>query len=99
MGNTKKRTKIKDEDNTFSVINLTKLAAAAGVNYHKARFNIVGRYRESSLTDNERTQLANALFTEVRRTFNFLGFEIQPHRRIQMKASSEDDSSTSVSAA
>jgi len=66
----------------FRVVNLSQLASAAKVDYHKVRFTVVGRYKDDNLTQNERTQLANALYAEVRHAFKYLGFDINPHHRL-----------------
>ncbi len=67
----------------FSVVNIKGLAKAAGTNYNKLRFNIVGRYKEPTITYNEMTILANTLHEEISKTFEFLGFKLPPHKRIK----------------
>jgi hypothetical protein len=67
----------------FNVVNIKGLAKAAGTNYNRLRFNIVGRYKEQTITENEKTELANALHDEISKTFEFLGFTLPPHRRIK----------------
>lgn len=62
----------------FKIINLKDLCRESGTDQFKLRNNINGMY--DSLTVNEKTALANALFLKVRKVFIYLGFDITMKR-------------------
>ncbi len=63
----------------FKIINQKDLSREAKIDLFKLRNNINGLYE--SLTANEKTQLANALYIKVRKVFKFLGFDITMKRK------------------
>lgn len=61
----------------FKVISIRQLSQESGVNYNKIRESIVLiKPHYSSMTDNEKTQLANTLFKNLTLVFRDLGREI-----------------------
>lgn len=78
-----KKKNVQEIPQEFDVINLKALTDAANVDYHKTRFNLVGRYAKPTLTANEHTLLVNALYEKVSKTFEYLGFSLPPPQRIK----------------
>lgn len=61
-------------ENKYKIISLRHLAQSAEIEPMKLYHNLMGRY--SSLTDNEKTQLANALHDGLKEFSKFIGVEI-----------------------
>ena len=62
----------------YRIISLRILCELAGIPYSKVRNTIASIYpRYNSLTDNEKTQLSNKLFTEVQKIFKDMGCRIK----------------------
>lgn len=66
------------KDNPFPIVNLLELGRQSGINNQTIRKNFLGEY--DSLDANHKTHIANALYTEVRKVFKFLGFDITMKR-------------------
>ena len=60
------------------IISLRNLSSKAGIAYHKVYHNLVGTFK--SLTHQEKTQLANALYDGISPFLKELGFYITIHR-------------------
>lgn len=65
------------------IISLVKLAKSSNIDYMKLYYNISGRY--NSLDFNDKTAICNALQSEIKPLFEFLGFNIKL-TRIKTKA-------------
>ncbi len=68
----------KKKDIPFKIVNLLELSRLSKVHSQTIRNNILGEY--SSLDANAKTQIANALYAEVRKFFKWLGFDITMKR-------------------
>lgn len=74
----------KNKGDIHSIINLRRLAEAAGVDYYKLYHNITGRYSNENgkaLGANERIELTNALHSELSKLSDFLDIDIIVRRR------------------
>lgn len=61
----------------FKLINIFHLSKIAEVNYYKVRDSLASdKPKYNSLSDNEKTQLANTLFSGLKKVFSDLGREI-----------------------
>jgi hypothetical protein len=61
----------------WQIISIKKLSELAGVQYMKIRdTTAIDKPLYNSLTDNEKTQLANNLFIEMQKVFKDLGRKI-----------------------
>ena len=63
----------------YPIINFRKLAAITGVGYQRL-YNILGHGIYDSMTGNERTHIANAVYPHINTFFNRLGFYIEMKR-------------------
>lgn len=63
------------QEDKFKIVSLKYWSEITSIGYFKLRDNFVTR-KYNSLKANEKTQLANALFSEVKKIFSELGFEI-----------------------
>ena len=61
--------------NKLSLINLTKLAKAAKVNYFKIYFRKNGTTK-MELDQNDKTKIVNAIHKDIKPLFEELGFEV-----------------------
>lgn len=63
----------------FKIINLSHLSKISGINYQKI-YNVLVSKIYNTLSDNERTKISNALYTEAKSVFKELGFNIEVTR-------------------
>ncbi len=77
MANEKVKSKTNKGD--FAIISLNFLSELTGITYTRLYSNWVLKAYDS-ITDNEKTTLANAMFAEVKKAFKVLGFKITIER-------------------
>jgi hypothetical protein len=71
--------KSKTSKGEFSIISLKFLSELTNISYPRLYSNWVLKSYDS-LTDNEKTTIANAIFAEVKKAFKVLGFKITIER-------------------
>lgn len=71
--------KSKTNKGEFAIISLKFLSEITGISYPRLYSNWVLKAYDS-LNDNEKTTIANAIFTEVKKVFKSLGFKITMER-------------------
>lgn len=69
----------KNNGGGFDIISMKRLSELAKVSYRRI-YDVLVVNKYDSLTDNENTQIANALFGELKRVFKVLGFKITMER-------------------